>query len=137
MTGKAKRLLLTLLALRRKVSSVDPRQFRDVLQRAGAIRPPHDVADGLDRTVDRLLRGVAFAVAVLDFHTFALWSVRIVAAMTFPAAKRVFPMLLALENFVFASVGICGFQNRKLKMSGVFRSLFFQETLQDFVRPVP
>ena len=42
----------------------NPSQFRDVLQRPGAIGAAHDVADGFHRGVQRLLRAVALAVGV-------------------------------------------------------------------------
>jgi hypothetical protein len=54
---------LLLLALVQDPQEQDPGQLGDVLQRPGTVRPAHDVADRLDRAVDRLRRREAFARA--------------------------------------------------------------------------
>ena len=43
----------------------NPSEFRDVFHGAGAVGPAHDVANGFDGGVDRLLSGVALAVGGL------------------------------------------------------------------------
>ena len=48
------------LALVEDAQEKNPRQLRHVLQRPRAIRAPHDVADGFDRPIERLLRAVFF-----------------------------------------------------------------------------
>ncbi len=55
---------LACLALVQDSQEEDPGQLRDVLQRAGAVRAPHDVADALDGGVHRLRGREALGVAV-------------------------------------------------------------------------
>src|SRR5207253_7355990 len=57
-------LRLAGLAFIKNAKEQNPRQLGNVLKRASTVRAPHDVADALDRAVDRLLRGVALAVSV-------------------------------------------------------------------------
>ena len=44
-----------------------PGEFGDVLHGPGHIRPAHDIADGLDRAVDRLLGGEIVVAVFADF----------------------------------------------------------------------
>ena len=51
------------LALVKDAEEQDPRELGNVVHGAGDVRPAHDVADGFDGGVERLLGGVALAVA--------------------------------------------------------------------------
>ena len=59
--------LFAFLALIENAQKQNPGQFGHILQSPGTVPPPHDVANGLDRLVHRLLRGQFLAVAVLAF----------------------------------------------------------------------
>ena len=70
-------------------------------------------------------------------HGLLVYSVGIVAAMTFPAAQHVFPMRLALENIILSRAGIRCFQNRKLKLCAVIRPSFCGRPFRFFLFPCP